>query len=382
MKIYRQAWLEISTAAIARNCALVRARTPENARVMAVVKADGYGHGAVQAAKAALGHGASFLGVSSPEEGMQLRLAGLRSPVLVLGGIARDGAEPVVRYDLTQTVFDTNTVRFLEEAAAKAGKVVDIHIKIDTGMGRIGVRDGMETAKIAALVRASPHLRLAGAFTHFADADGADLCYTSAQAERFQKLALPLGPGLLLHAANSAALLRSPELSFGMVRAGIALYCDPGLPDGTSDGFMPAMRWAARAVCVRELQEGAYIGYGCTYRTKRLTRVMTVPVGYADGYHRTIGNRGRALVRGQSAPVIGAVCMDQMMLDVTNVRDARVGDEVVLLGAQGGERITVREMADWCGMIDYEILLSPTQRIPRVYIDESEESCNEQMATG
>ncbi len=370
MNIYRPTRLVIDLSVIAENVRLLRAQTPASACFMAVVKADAYGHGAIPVARAALAAGADALAVAIPEEGVQLREAGFTAPILVLGAIAREGAEAAASFALTQTVFNLEQVAWLEEAAKRQNTSIDTHIKVDSGMGRIGVRDGKALSALVEAVSASPHLRLKGAFTHFATADGADLSYTRQQVAKFRALAEPLKaahPGFLLHAANSAALLRCPEYAFDMVRAGIALYVNPRLPDDAGEGLAHAMSWETQAVHVKEIDAGETVSYGRQFTAERPTRVMTLPVGYADGYHRSIGGKGRALVRGQSAPVIGRVCMDQTMLDVTDIPGAAVGDPVVLLGAQGNERITAGEMGAWCSMIDYEIVLSPTSRVPKAY---------------
>ncbi len=371
MNAYRPTRLVIDLSVIESNVRLLRARTPKAARLMAVVKADAYGHGAVPVARAALAAGADFLAVAIPEEGAALREAGLTAPILVLGGIAEEGAEAAARYGLAQAAFDLETVRWLDAAAKRHGTRVDVHIKADTGMGRIGVRDERALRALAEAVQASPNLNLAGVFTHFASSDEKDLAFTRLQAARFDALAAPLKqakPDLLLHAANSAALLRCPQLTYDMVRAGIALYVSPDLPGDAGEGLGHAMRWETRAVHVKDIEPGETVSYGRRFTAQRVTRVMTLPVGYADGYHRAIGGVGRALVRGQSAPVIGRVCMDQTMLDVTDIPGASVGDEVVLLGRQGNERITAREIGTWCGMIDYEVVLSPTGRVPKAYV--------------
>lgn len=355
----RPTWLEIDSAAIAGNIGSLRACLTGGAQLMAVVKADAYGHGALAASRIALENGAVALGVAIPEEGAQLREAGIGAPILILGGIAQEGAEVAARYGLAQTVFDPQAVRWLAEAAGRAQTSIDVHIKVDTGMGRIGVRNEAELLALAELIAAKPGLRLAGVYTHFAEADAEDLAYTLAQNERFLAMTAQLRlrmPGIAVHAANSAATLRVPQAHHTLVRPGIALY--GGL------GLRPAMRWVTHAVHVKTISPGESVSYGRTFRAGRETRVMTLPVGYADGYHRQIGNRGAAVIRGMRAPVIGRVCMDQAMLDVTDIPGAAAGDEVVLLG----DGITAAEMGNWCGMVDYEIMLSPTARVPRVYL--------------
>lgn len=371
MKIaYRPTKVEIDLSVLARNVSILRERVPKSARMMAVVKADGYGHGALQVSRVAIENGADHLAVAIPEEGAQLRESGIGAPILVLGGITREGAAAIARYRLAQTVFDVETVHWLEAAAARLGATLDVHIKIDSGMGRIGVREEGELFALTRAILAAKHLRLVGVYTHFAAADAEDLTYTREQAVLFESLAFKLRalqPDIIVHAANSAAMLRCPEFSYNMVRMGIAMFLDPGLPGGASEGLNGVMRWITHAVYVKEIAKGETVSYGRLFTAERPTRVMTLPVGYADGYHRTIGGVGRALVRGRSVPVIGRVCMDQTMLDVTDVPDAAVGDEVVLLGKQGDAVITAREMGSWCGMIDYEVILSPTARVPKVH---------------
>lgn len=367
----RPTWLEIDLSAVAHNARLLRARAQQGARVMAVVKADAYGHGAEAVANVALQNGAQALGVAIPEEGIALRRAGIAAPILVLGGIAPEAARDIVRHGLAQTVYDEATLRLLAKAAESEGRPAAIHIKVDSGMGRIGVRNAKALLALAERALAEPGIVLEGVYTHFATADAQDTAYREAQHARFTEAVAALRhscPGVVVHAANSAALLCAPHTHHGMVRAGIALYLDPQFPGGASDGLRQAMRWVTRAVHAKEIAPGESVGYGCHFTASRQTRVMTLPVGYADGYHRCIGGRGYALVRGQRAPVIGRVCMDQAMLDVTDIPGAGVGDEVVLLGAQGDDAVSVREMGIWCGLIDYEVVLSPTGRVPKVHI--------------
>lgn len=371
MKIaYRPTKLEIDLNVLARNVRLLRERVPATARLMAVVKADGYGHGALQVARVAIENGADQLAVAIPEEGVQLRESGIGTPILVLGSITREGADAIARYRLSQTICDVDTVHWLDAAAARYNAMLDVHVKIDSGMGRIGIREESELFTLTRAVLAAKHLRLMGVYTHFASADAEDLSYTREQASRFEALAFKLRaikPDILLHAANSAAMLRCPEFAYDMVRMGIAMYEDPSLPGDVSAGLACVMRWVTHATYVKVIEKGESVSYGRHFIAKAPTRVMTLPVGYADGYRRAIGGVGRALVQGQSVPVIGRVCMDQTMLDVTHVPNAAVGDEVVLLGRQGDAVISVREMGSWCNMIDYEVLLSPTARVPKVH---------------
>lgn len=367
----RPTWVEVDLGAIGQNVRALGGHLSPGARLMAVVKADAYGHGAVPVAHAALRHGAAALGVATVEEGVQLRDAGIGAPILVLGAMDASAARTVAGNDLTQTVFDPETVHVLATVAKVVGKQVRVHMKVDTGMGRIGVRDLASALALADVIDAEPSLVLEGMFTHFAASDAEDLTYTQTQYARFLPIVQALrarSPEIVAHACNSAGLIRCPEMHLDMARAGIALYVPPQLPQdaGMELALAPAMRWVTRAVHVKTIEPGETVSYGCTFTATRPTRVMTLPVGYADGYHRAIGGKGYAIVRGQRAPVIGRVCMDQAMLDVTDVPGAAAGDPVVLLGAEGGQAITAAEMGQWCGMIDYEVVLSPSARVPRI----------------
>ncbi len=361
----RPTWVQVDLGAARENVRWLKEKAA-GARLMAVVKADAYGHGAVPFAKAALAAGASALGVATCEEGIELREGGLTAPILVLGATSEAAAPEAVRHGLTQTVFDTAAVSWLSEAAVRQQREARVHLKIDSGMGRIGVRDVRETDAVLAAIGAADGVTLTGVFTHFATADTDDETFVREQHERFLCLARRLAgrPNLTVHAANSAATLRYPFTHHDMVRTGIAMYVEPGP--------RPAMRWVTRGVQIKTIGPGDTVSYGRTFTAGRETRVLSLPVGYADGYHRQIGGRGVALVRGRRAPVIGRVCMDQTLLDVTDIPGARAGDEVVLLGAQGDEIITAAQWGSWCGMIDYEAVLSPSGRVPRVYTDEAE----------
>lgn len=362
--------LEIDLGAIADNIRLLRARLAPGARYLAVVKADAYGHGARDVLREALRQGAWGGAVALPEEGAQLRDAGIDCPVLVLGGADAACARAAVEYGLSQAAPDVDTLRLLGEAARALGRPARAHIKLDTGMGRIGARHEVELDAMLDYLSAHPEVEPEGVFTHFARADecGADAeAYTRAQARRFVELCARVtarGFRPIRHMANSAAMIRYPEYDMDMVRMGVSLY-------GFSpfvEGLKYAQRWTTRALFVKRVPEGAAISYGGTFVTGRESVIMTLPVGYADGYLRAWGNRACVLVRGQRAPVVGRVCMDQIMVDVTDVPGAQVGDEVVLLGAQGGERITPLELADMAGTIPYEVMLGVHARVPRVAI--------------
>ena len=365
-------YCEIDLDAIRNNVRVMRAAIQGGAALLAVVKADAYGHGAVPVARAALGAGARMLAVAIPEEGIELRRAGIDAPILVLGGIDESAAEAVVAAGLTQVVFDEARVRALSAAGERLGRAAQVHIKLDTGMSRIGVRTQQEAGALAALIDSLPGIRLTGCFTHMATADEPDSTGTLAQIARFEALSAAIArvhpAPITRHAANTASIFCYPQAHYDMVRGGIALYGCPPVPGVT--GLMPAMRWVTRGVYVKTIASGDRVSYGGTFTAQRDTRVMTVPVGYADGYRRGLSGRGCVLVRGHRAPVLGRVCMDQIMVDVTDIPGAQAGDEVVLLGRQGEDCIDAQEMAQWLDTISYEVLCSPGRRVPRVYLHE------------
>ena len=370
--LLRTNYCEIDLDAIRNNVRVMRAHIHGGAKFLAVVKANGYGHGAVHVARAALSAGADMLAVAIPEEGIELRQAGINAPILVLGGIDESAAEDVVRWGLTQAVFDEPRIRALAAAAQKLSKPAQVHLKLDTGMCRIGVRTADEVTALVRLVDSLPGVKLTGAFTHMATADEAQQEGTHAQIARFEAMTAAIAAvhpePIVRHAANTASIFCYPQAHYDMVRGGIALYGYPPVPGVAR--LMPAMRWVTRGVYVKTIAPGERVSYGGLFTAERETRVMTVPVGYADGYRRGVTGKGCVLVRGQRARILGRVCMDQIMVDVTDIPGAAVGDEVVLLGRQGDEMIDAEEMAAWLGTISYEVICSPSIRVPRVYVNE------------
>ncbi len=357
-------WRTVDARAIRHNMELLRGITPQSARMLAVVKADGYGHGAETAARAALAGGADMLAVASVDEGITLRRAGIDADILVLGAVTAGDAAEGVEEELTQTVCDPDMVELCAREARRLERAARVHLKVDTGMGRIGVRTAGERDAVLSALREHPEVQLCGAFTHFSDADGGEegMAYTEEQFHRF--LELTEGLGVPRHCANSAAIHRRPDMALDMVRAGISLYGYPPVETGLA--LEPCMRWSARISYIKELEAGAYISYGRTFRTERKTRVATVTCGYGDGYHRAAGGKAQVLIRGKRAPVLGRICMDQMMADVTEIPEARAGDEAVLMGRDGEEMITAEEIAAWSGTISYEVLLSAGSRVERI----------------
>ncbi len=349
------------------NMAQIRAAVNPAAKVLAVVKADGYGHGAAEVSRAALEGGADMLAVASVAEGTALRAKGIQAPILVLGAVLAADAAEGVKSGLIQTVCSPAMVCICEEVAAKEGKQTEVHLKIDTGMGRIGVRNREERDAVLQALENAPHVKLTGVFTHLSDADGDvdGMAYTEKQFRQFLELTEELPKEVIRHCANSAAIHRRPDMALDMVRAGISLYGYPPVENGLN--LEPCMRWTAKVSYVKELPAGEYISYGRTFRTDRPTRVATVTCGYADGYHRSAGGKAEVLIHGRRVPVLGRICMDQMMADVSELEDVRPEDEVVLMGTDGNERITAEDLARWSGTISYEILLSVGSRVERVF---------------
>ncbi|MBN1574385.1 MAG: alanine racemase [Deltaproteobacteria bacterium] len=354
----------------------IRKLVGDGVEIMAVVKADGYGHGAVRVAKKALRSGAESLAVAYPEEGAELRDNGITAPVLVLGLTSpkiKGAMEKVVGCGLTQTVADTELPRALN-AATPEGKRVPVHIKVDTGMGRIGI--GIEDViEYILFLKGLKKIEIEGIYTHFPSSDEADKGFTKRQIEAFLRLLKELkGMGIDIpkaHMANSGGILAHPKSHLTSVRAGIMLY---GLyPSGEverSIPLTPAMSFITRVRYLKKVPKGTTISYGRSFVTERETAVATLPVGYADGYLRILSNRRHVLVGGKQAPIIGRVCMDMTMVDVTDISGVEVGDEVVLFGRQGESEIHIDQMAEWLNTINYEVTCIVGKRVPRVYINE------------
>lgn len=360
-RFFRPTWAEIDADALVSNLRRLR-RKAGRAKLMFVVKANAYGHDAALCARAAQrARAADWLGVSSVEEGVALREAGLQLPILVLGSLYPfESVLAAVAYGLTPMVASFDAAKRVAEAAQRLKRRVDCHVKVDTGMGRVGA--GRETAvSIVRALASSPGVRCTGLFTHLASAES-DRIFTRRQLERFGGVLRALQrEGLrppLAHAANSAALLRHPESRFDMVRPGLAAY-------GLLDGFDPVLSLKSKIVFLKTVPPGATVSYGATWRARRVSRVATLPIGYGDGYARALSNRGPVLIGGVRCPVIGRVTMDQTMVDATGVPAARVGDDAVLIGRQGDGHIPASELARLCGTISYETVTALSARVPR-----------------
>ena len=361
--------LMIDLDAIRHNIQAVKAKA--GAPVMVIIKADAYGHGAVQLAKH-LDDCCAFFGVSSILEALELRQAGIQKPMLILGYTPVSSFPEVVRLNIRPAIFHYEDALALSQAAGELGMTAKFHFAVDTGMSRIGFQVTREDADICAKIARLPNLEAEGLFSHFATADCADLTRAKRQAERFacfDRMLKDRGVVIpLRHLDNSAGLMNF-GCEYEMVRSGIVTYgmypsdeVDPGLLE-----LRPALRWETRIVHINLLEPGREIGYGGTYTTTHLTRVATLPVGYADGYRRNLSGRFYVLIRGKKAPILGRICMDQMMVDITDIPDARLGDPVVLVGKDGEEQITVEQIAAQGDSFNYEFVCGISRRVPRVY---------------
>ncbi len=376
-----QLWAEIDLRAIAFNCRQIKSLTGSQAALMAAVKANAYGHGAVQVARTVLGQGATHLAVARLEEALELRHSGIDSEILLLGPTNPEQVDTLWQHDLTQTIFDLQQAKDMAQAARSRSCQLKCHLKLDTGMGRLGLAvqalhadQKYNPAVLPKILEifAIPELQIQGTFTHLAQADSPELRHAQGQLDCFQAVLQELQqqgiqPGLC-HAANSAGILNLQHAYYDLVRPGLILY---GLyPELNQAGlqFKPAMQIKARIMQLKSVQPGFTVSYGSTYVAPRKTKIATLPIGYADGYPRILSGTGQMLVRGQRATVAGRVCMDQTMLDVGHIPDVQPGDEVVILGRQGTQEIRAEELGKLSCSINYEIVSRLSPRVPRIYI--------------
>lgn len=381
MSIYRVC-ARIDLDAFRHNVNEIKKKIGSNAYLMGVVKTNAYGHGAVVLSRELEALGAKWLAVACADEGVELRKNGIRLPVLVLGFTSPDQYGDLLKYDITPTVFSMDMARALNEAARAVGRTLPIHIKIDTGMGRIGYAVTRENAREIAGISRLANLKLEGMFTHFACADMAKEEYreiTKRQYERYcqmEQWLMEEGVTVpLRHCANSAGIMDSPGMYKDMVRAGIILY---GLYPSDEMAkeklkLLPVMSVKSHITYIKTVEPGEGISYGYTYVTKKPTVVATIPVGYGDGYPRLLSNKGSVLIRGQRAPIIGRVCMDQFMVDISHIPGVCEGDGVTLVGTDGAETISMDELAALTGTISYELACDVGRRVPRVYIKDGRE---------
>lgn len=360
--------------AIASNIKNIRAKVDKNSGIIGIIKADAYGHGSVETAKVLLDNGADWLAVAVVDEGLNLRKNGITAPILLLGYTPELRLNDVINNGFIQTVYSYDTAKKLSDAASALGKKAVIHIKIDTGMGRIGYRVNEESADEIVKISKLPNIDVNGMFTHFSTADEADKAYTLEQYNKFVKMNDMLEErGLHIpvkHAANSAAIMDFDNMMFNMVRPGIILYgaypSDEVKKENLS--LSPAMSIKTHVSYVKDVNEGDSISYGRKYTAPSKRRIATIPVGYADGFIRAYSNGGKVLVRGEYAPIVGRICMDQFMVDVTDIDGVEVNDEVVLMGRQGDKEITADFIASVLDTINYEVFCTLSKRVPRQYI--------------
>jgi alanine racemase len=355
---------------VASNVRQVKEIVGPEVRILAVLKADAYGHGATTVARTALNNGASLCGVASVNEAVKLRNGGVDAPILVLGYTPAWLARQALLHDATLTLYDTDVARAFSRAATDLRRTARVHIKVDTGMGRLGLLPD-QVVPFVQEIRDLPGLDVEGIFTHFSVADDEDLEYTTWQLARFQDVLdrlMQVGVTTrIIHCANSAAILRIPGAWFNTVRLGLAMYgLQPSPHVSLPEGFHPALAWKTTIAQVKTLPPGSYVSYGNTYRTEGEETIAAIPVGYADGFRRAPTRWHAVLVRGQRAPIVGRVCMDQTMINVSHIPNVRTGDEVVLIGCQGDDRITAEEVAEWLGTINYEVISEILARVPRV----------------
>lgn len=364
----------IDLDAIAYNMTNIKSKVGKETGIIGIIKADAYGHGSVEISKVILENGADWLAVAVVDEGINLRKNGIAAPILLLGYTPELRLEDVVNNGFIQTVYTYETAKKLSDVAVRLGKTAVIHIKIDTGMGRIGYQVNEASADEIVKISELPNIEVNGMFTHFSTADEKDKNYTLNQYKKFVQMdALLRERGLeipIKHAANSAAIMDFDNMMFNMVRPGIILYGAYPSEEVDKDNLSikPAMSVKTHVSYVKEVNEGDYISYGRKYQAVGKRIIATIPVGYADGFIRAYSNGGKVLIKGEYAPIVGRICMDQFMVDVTDIKDVQINDEVVLIGKQGNKEITVDFIASILDTINYEVFCTLSKRVPRQYI--------------
>jgi alanine racemase len=370
----RPTWAEIDLDALAQNLRLIREQVGREVNVMAAVKADAYGHGAVPCARRLAAEGVDWFGVALPEEGIELRRAGITTPILCLGGFWEGQQQACLQQNLTTVVYRLDMIESLDRSARDAGVVANVHVKIDTGMGRLGVRSD-DVSQFCEALSGLKNIRVDGLMTHLAAADDpAHEDFTRTQLERFEVAVRVFRERGFspthIHAANSAAAFAYPTARGNIVRPGGTLYGfirDVLQPQVEAPRLRPLMSLRSRIMLLKTVGKGEKLGYGCSFETSRESLIATIPIGYDDGFRRSLSNRGRVIVRGKLAPVVGRVSMDLTLIDVTDVPGVSLLDQVTLLGRDGELSITAEEVAALAGTISYEITCGISSRVPRVY---------------
>ncbi|WP_163971195.1 alanine racemase [Oceanobacillus halotolerans] len=369
---YRDTWVEVSLDAIEQNVHAFKQHINPASKLMAVVKADGYGHGAVEVAKTALDAGAEYLSVALLDEAIQLRQAGITAPILVLGYTAPDAVEDAIQHDITLTVFRNDVLERIIEVSESLKKYSYIHLKIDSGMNRIGIQEKTVALQFIQSIT-SEFVKLEGVFTHFADADNPDPSYTRKQFAHFSDVVNYLEQHdvtiPIKHCCNSAATIAFPEMHLDMVRVGVSLY---GLyPSDHLESYIKlkqAMTFKTKPAFIKTVESNEPISYGCTFTPEEPARIATIPVGYADGFSRLLSNKGNVTVKGKKVPIVGRICMDQSMIDVTNIADVTEDDVFTIFGDPKEGYISLGEVAEQMQTIHYETACLIGKRVPRVYV--------------
>lgn len=374
MEQYQRLTAVVDLTAIKNNIKNIRKKIGESIKMICVIKADAYGHGAVESARAMVDAGADMFAVAFIDEAIELRKNGIDKPILILGYTSSSRMDDVVNFDVSQTIYSKQIAEELNEAAKRNGKIAKGHIKLDTGMGRIGFRED-DIADIK-YISTLENICLEGIFTHFATADEADKSFTYEQAKRFKEALDKLKDKEIdfdiIHCSNSAGIMEFDDLAFTAVRPGIIQYGLYPSDEVNKDklDIVPAMSLKSHISFIKTVEEGTPIGYGRAYYAPTKKVIATVPVGYADGYLRGMKNGGRVIINGKYAPITGRVCMDQFMVDVTDIDDVKIGDEVVIMGKQGGLEVSADEIASVMGTINYEVICLISRRVPRVYFED------------
>ncbi|WPC39517.1 alanine racemase [Clostridium sp. JS66] len=383
-KYFNPAWAEINMDNVIHNIKEIR-RVAKSKEIISVVKADAYGHGAVELAPILLENGADRLAVALLSEALQLRKSGVKAPILIFGytplkyGKVKiyDNAADIINNELEVTVLSYDYAKKLSKVAEKLNKNVKVHIKVDTGMGRIGFLPTAESVQEIYKISKLPNIIIEGLYSHFSTADEKDKSYSNEQFRRYLNFYNKLknrGVNInIKHIANSAALIDLPYTHLDAVRPGIVNYGYYPSADVNHDiiNLKPTMTLKCNVAACRTLKKGSYIGYGRTFRTQRISQIATLGIGYDDGYNRLLSNTGKIIVRGKKAPIVGRICMDMCMSDVTGIDDVKVGDEVILIGESSGEKITVEDLAELMGTIPYEVTAKISKRVPRHYIKDN-----------
>lgn len=373
MSSNRPAWIEINLKALEHNYKIIREKINYDTKIAAVVKADAYGHGAVKIAQKLSGLEVDYLCVGSPEEGIELRQAGIKRPILVLAEILKSQYKAIVMADLVQTAACLETIYGLNKAAAEAGIIQSIHLKLDTGMGRIGFLP-KKLLEVFKKVKNLENIKIEGVFSHLARADEKNKEFASQQLAKFKAVINKIeAAGFKIpikHLANSAAVIDLPEFSMDMVRPGIMLYGLLPSKDLQKDvDLKPVLSFKTKIVQLRNLPAGVAVSYGSTYKTKSTEKIAVLPIGYKDGYPRLLSNRGEVLINGERAPIRGRVCMGQTIVSVEHLKNLAIGEEVVLIGEQNQEEITASEIAKLTSTISYEIVCNLDCRLEKKYLD-------------